>query len=159
LIRQFQLRQEDVAAKVGRSRVAVANALRLLRLPPQIQAWLRDGKLSAGHAKAILGLSDAAAQLRAASRVIQDGWSVRQIEEFVTRQPEGEAAAATHPRAGAGAGGARSPHVADLESRLQERFGTRVQVRYRQGKGAVEIRFFNDDDLERILQIVGVKID
>lgn len=154
LIEQFQLRQEEAALKVGKSRAAVANALRLLRLAPEIQLLIREGRLSVGHAKVILGLEDPSKQKFAAARVIKEGWSVRQTEEFIARlqkQPaDAVKASVTAPR---------DVHVADLEHKLLERFGTKVSLRYRQGKGAVEIRFFNDDDLERILQIVGVKVD
>ncbi len=154
LIEQFQLRQEEAALKVGKSRTAVANALRLLRLAPEIQLLVREGRLSVGHAKVILGLEEPAKQRFAAARVIKEGWSVRQTEEFIARLQKQPADAAK-----ASVTAPRDIHVADLEHKLLERFGTKVSLRYRQGKGAVEIRFFNDDDLERILQIVGVKVD
>ncbi len=154
LIEQFQLRQEEAAVKVGKSRAAVANALRLLKLSPEIQLMVRDGRLSVGHAKVILGLEDPSKQKFAAARVLREGWSVRQTEEFIARlqkQPADAATSAATPP--------RDIHVADLEHKLLERFGTKVALRYRQGKGAVEIRFFSDDDLERILQIIGIKPD
>ena len=155
LVEKFQLRQEDVAGKVGKSRAVVANALRLLKLPGEVQNFLRDGRLSVGHAKVILGLPGGTEQMLAAERIIKQGLNVRQTEELVAHWQQ--------PRvSGGGANGspvARDAHVADLENRLRERLGTKVQLRYRQGKGALDIRFFSDDDLERILQIVGVKID
>jgi ParB family chromosome partitioning protein len=158
LIEQFELKQDEAAAKVGKSRAAVANALRLLRLSTDLQAHVRDGRLSVGHAKVILGLEDADSQALAADRVIREGLSVRQTEELVsnlqTRSKPGPA-----ETRGAKTAPTRDSHVADLENRLQERLGTRVQLRYRQGKGAVEIRFFNDDDLQRILEIIGVPMD
>lgn len=158
LVDQFQLTQEEVSAKVGKSRAVVANAMRLLKLPPQIQIYLRDGRLSVGHAKVILGLSHAEEQLLAAERIIRQGLNVRQTEDLIARLQNRSAA----PAAGRSAGKPAplpDAHVANLESRLQERFGTKVVVRYRQGKGAVEIRFFSDSDLERVLQIVGVNLD
>jgi ParB family chromosome partitioning protein len=159
LINQFQLRQEDVAAKVGKSRAAVANALRLLKLPPDVQAWLRDGRLSTGHAKAILGLDLATEQKLAAERVIKHGLSVRDIEEFVAHWQGRNQAGTPAKHRGPDQPPVRDSHVANLENKLRERFATKVQVRYHQGKGTVEIRFFNDDDLDRILEIVGVKLD
>jgi ParB family chromosome partitioning protein len=154
LIEQFHLRQEDAAVKVGKSRVAVANALRLLKLPPAVIDHLRNGRLSVGHAKVILALPSAAEQSRAAEETIRDALSVRQTEELIARwqSPPAVPARSTAPKAPA----TRDVHVAAVEARLQERLGTKVTLRYRQGRGAVEIRFFNDDDLERILQIVGV---
>ena len=158
LIGQFALRQEDVGVKVGKSRVAVANALRLLKLAPEIQAYVRDGRLSVGHAKVILGLTLAEQQKLAAERVLKDGLTVRQAEELVSRlqhQPLSPAGKATHGTVIAN----RDAHVIAVENKVRERFGTKVQLRYRQGKGALEIKFFNDADLERILGVIGVKLD
>ncbi len=158
LVDQFQLRQEDVAAKVGKSRTVVANSLRLLKLAPDVQGYLRNGQLSVGHAKVILALTGIAEQKLAAERIIRDGLNVRHTETLVARMQE---TASPAPRNGPSNGKpiASSSHVSDLENRLRERFGTRVQLRYKQGKGSLEIRFFNDDDLDRILQIVGVSLD
>jgi ParB family transcriptional regulator, chromosome partitioning protein len=157
LIEQFSLTQEQAAAKVGRGRVSVANALRLLKLPREVQAYVRDGHLSAGHAKAILGLPTAAEQNLAAERVLREGLNVRQTEELVAGWAGGPAAGSRSGRKNAAA--QRDVHVANLETKLQERLGAKVSLRYRKGKGRVEIRFFNDEDLERILQIIGVRPD
>ena len=159
LIEQFQLTQETAAAKVGKSRAVVANALRLLKLPPELQAYLRHGQLSVGHAKVILGLTGAAEQKLAVERVLKDGLNVRQTEDLVARLQQSSTQAPTKAASGSKPAPPRDVHTASLENKLQERFGTKVAVRYRKGKGAVEIRFFNDDDLERILQIAGVKVD
>ena len=159
LIEQFQLTQETAAAKVGKSRAVVANALRLLKLAPELQAYLRHGQLSVGHAKVILGLTGAAEQKLAVERVLKDGLNVRQTEDLVARLQQSSTQAPTKAASGSKPAPPRDVHTASLENKLQERFGTKVAVRYRKGKGAVEIRFFNDDDLERILQIAGVKVD
>jgi ParB family transcriptional regulator, chromosome partitioning protein len=152
LIGQFQLKQEEVAVKVGKSRAVVANALRLLKLIPAIQDSIRDGLLSVGHAKVILGLATEKQQKLAADRILKDGLNVRQTEVLVARlQSPGVAKgkpALVH-----------DANLTDLENKLRERFGTKVRLKYNQGKGALEIAFFSDDDLERILQIVGVKTD
>ena len=159
LIEQFQLTQETAAAKVGKSRAVVANALRLLKLTPELQAYLRHGQLSVGHAKVILGLTGAAEQKLAVERVLKDGLNVRQTEDLVARLQQSSTQAPTKAASGSKPAPPRDVHTASLETKLQERFGTKVAVRYRKGKGAVEIRFFNDDDLDRILQIAGVKVD
>lgn len=159
LIGTFSLRQEDVALKVGKSRAVVANALRLLKLPAEVQTYVRDGRLSVGHAKVILGLPLPAGQKLAAERIIKQSLNVRQTEELVARlQQHHENGTATRA-AGQAAAPIRDVHVANLETKLRERFGTKVQLRYRQGKGALDIRFFSDDDLERILQIIGVSTE
>ncbi len=151
LIAQFELTQEQVAVKVGKSRAVVANSLRLLKLAPTIQGFLRDGRLSVGHAKVILGLA-AEHQQHAAERVIKDGLNVRQTEGLVAKL----SARGTGEKPGAKLPLAKDTHVASLEDRLRERLGTKVHLRYVQGKGALEISFFSDAELERVLQILGV---
>lgn len=156
LIGTFALRQEDVALKVGKSRAVVANALRLLKLPSEVQTYVRDGRLSVGHAKVILGLTLPEEQTLAAERIIKQSLNVRQTEELVSRlQQHHENGAATRI-AGQALPVVRDVHVANLETKLRERLGTKVSLRYRQGKGALDIRFFSDDELERILQILGI---
>jgi len=157
LIGKFMLRQEDVAGKVGKSRVAVANSLRLLKLPAEVQVFLRDGRLSVGHAKVILGLPGQVEQRLAAERVLKQGLNVRQTEELVAHLAKGSAPGKSGKATAATP--LRDAHVASLENKLRERLGTKVQLRYREGKGALDIRFFTDDDLERILQILGVKVE
>jgi len=159
LLEQFHLRQEDIATKVGKSRVAVAHALRLLRLPVEVQTYLRTGRLAAGHAKVILGLNLPDDQKLAAEQVIRDGLNVRQTEDLVARlQPSGghRAGETTAARAG---GAPRDVHVIALEGRLRERLGTKVGLRYRQGRGAIEIRFYSEEELDRLLELLGVKAD
>ena len=157
LIEQFQLKQEEVATKVGKSRAAVANALRLLKLTPAIQDHIRQGRLSVGHAKVILGLAGEKLQNLSVERILKDGLNVRQTEVLVARLQVREAGPATRP-------GSLTPlthdaHVASLENKLRERLGTKVRLRYAHGKGGLEISFFSDDELERILQILGVSAD
>lgn len=154
LIGQFQLTQEEVALKVGKSRAVVANALRLLKLAPQLQAYLREGRLSVGHAKVILGLLDDRQQKIAAERIIKEELNVRQTEGVVAKmQARGsETAKPTNitPMT-------QDTHVANLENRLRERLGTKIHFRYAHGKGSLEIAFYSDDELERILQILGIQ--
>ncbi|MEO6183761.1 MAG: ParB/RepB/Spo0J family partition protein [Verrucomicrobiota bacterium] len=155
LIGQFQLKQEEAATKVGKSRTVVANALRLLKLAPDLQNLLRDGRLSVGHAKVILGLVTAPEQKLAAECILKKSLNVRQTEELVTQMQKGNSVttgASNKPAI-------RDAHIADLENKMRERFGTKVQLRYRQGKGSLDIRFFNDDDLERVLKIIGISVD
>jgi len=158
LAEQFQLTQEEIAAKVGKGRVVVANALRLLKLPATIQNFIRDGRLSVGHAKAILGLANERDQKAIAERVAKQGLNVRQTEGLVARlQKRGTRRMPPQPESVAPPAG--DPHIADLEARLREVFATRVQVHYEQGKGSVEIAFFSEEELERILQILGIPAD
>jgi ParB family transcriptional regulator, chromosome partitioning protein len=158
LAEQFQLTQEDIAKKVGKSRAAVANATRLLKLPAQVQSFIREGRISVGHAKVILGLSDAPLQSLAAERIIKEGLNVRQAEGLITK---------LQSRGGKSAGDAAKTkamvpidsNIARLEEKLREKFGTKVHLKYAHGKGAVEISFFSDDELQRVLEILGVNAD
>jgi ParB family chromosome partitioning protein len=155
---QFQLTQEEIAVKVGKSRAVVANAVRLLKLPQVVQNFVREGRLSVGHAKVILGLADEKNQKLAAERVIKQGLNVRQTEGLVAKlQKRGPHKSALQPEAAAMPGA--DPHVADLEDRLREKFGTKVQLRYAKGKGVVEISFYSDGELERILQVLKIHAD
>jgi ParB family chromosome partitioning protein len=156
LISQFQLTQEDVATKVGKSRGVVANALRLLKLPAALQSYIRDGRLSVGHAKVVLGLATERQQQQAAERVIKEGLNVRQTEGLVARLQE-RASGSTKPASIPPL--TQDAHVTNLENRIRERLGTKVHLRYSQGKGGLEISFFNDEDLERILQILGISVE
>jgi ParB family chromosome partitioning protein len=110
-----------------------------------------------GHAKVILGLANEVNQRAAAERIIKDSLSVRQTEHLVARLLAREAGSAAKP--GQTAPLPRDAHLSSLEAKLRERLGTKVHLRYAHGKGAVEITFFSDADLERILQILGVSPD
>ncbi len=154
LVSQFDLTQERVAAKVGKSRAVVANALRLLKLPLPVQNFLRDGRLSVGHAKVILGLDESEQQQEAAERIIKESLNVRQAEGLVAKitqrgSKRGDKPTNITPLPG-------DAHVADMENRLRERLGTKVHLRYAHGKGALEISFYSDQELERVLQILGI---
>jgi ParB family transcriptional regulator, chromosome partitioning protein len=157
LIEQFQLKQEEAATKVGKSRAAVANALRLLKLPPSLQASIREGRLSVSHAKVILGLASEQNQRLASERILNEGLNVRQTEALVARLQARESGAITSPVPPTPL--TRDAHVASLENQLRERLGTKVHLRYAQGKGALEITFFSDSELERILHVLGISSD
>lgn len=157
LIEQFQLTQELAAARVGKSRAAVANSLRLLKLPPAVQEQVRTGQLSVGHAKVILGLSSPAEQTSAATRILAKNLNVRQTEELIANWHKAPAADSPGPAGTASARPKRDIHVADIENRLKQQLGTRVALRYREGKGAIEVHFFSDAELEHLLQLLGVK--
>ncbi len=160
LIEDFSLTHEQVASRVGKSRSAISNTLRLLSLPAAIQALLADGRLSAGHAKALLGTPDRAFQEQLARRAATESWSVRMLEDAV--RDRGGAAAAVNddppPSAGkvgdgAGLTGAtrlRPPGLLELEELLAEYLSTRVNVTMGTNKGKVVIEFADLEDLERI---------
>ncbi len=153
---QFNLTQEQVAQKVGRSRVAVTNALRLLKIAPELHEALRSGQLSTGHAKVLLGLPSPALQISAADQIQSRSLSVRQTEELVAQllAPQPQKVSSTVP-----VPSSRDPHVLDVENRLRDRLATRVGLRYRAGRGAIEIRFGSDNELNRLLDLLGIQPD
>ena len=158
LAEQFQLTQEEIALKVGKSRAAVANATRLLKLPLSVQGYVREGRLSVGHAKVILGLSDERQQIIATERAIKDGLNVRQTEGLIAKLTArgGKITSAT---AKTKAIVPIDSNLGRLEEKLRERFGTKVHLKYSHGKGAVEISFFSDDELQSVLEKLGVNAD
>ncbi len=160
LAEQFHLTQEEIAVKVGKSRTAVANATRLLKLPSVIQSYVRDARLSVGHAKVILSLPDEKSQRDAAERAIKDGLNVRQTEGLVAKiQSRPPRPNSTEQAAVTAAPPSGDPHIMRIEEKLRNELGTKVQVRYQQGKGAIEISFYSDEGLEGILQNLGISID
>jgi ParB family chromosome partitioning protein len=155
LVEDFDLTQEEVAHKVGKSRSAVANLLRLFQLPPQVQRLVAEGRVSAGHAKALLGTPDRAFQESLARRVATDGLSVRETEEAV-RQRNGLAGA---PSGSSGSSTGRTklrpPGLLELEELLAEQLDTRVSINVGPKRGRVVIEFADLEDLERIYRVMA----
>ena len=168
LLEDFNMTHEQVASKVGKSRSAITNALRLLGLPPSIQSLLADGRLSAGHAKALLGTPDRSLQEQLAKRAVEMGWTVRGVEEAVRDSQT----TSTTTGGGAGAGTAgklvgksaastgaktttlRTPGLLELEGLLAEHLQTSVGVTMSGKHGRVTIDFADLEDLERIYRLM-----
>jgi ParB family chromosome partitioning protein len=144
LLENYGMTQEEVADRVGKSRPTVSNTLRLLQLPPAIQALVDNGELSAGHVRPLVGMEDVAYATHLAGRAVAEGWSVRQMEEAVRTRKSLESKPSTRVRS------LRSVEIIELEKRLGERLGTAVKIEYRNEKGKLEIKFGSLEDLERI---------
>lgn len=143
---QFNLTQEKIAKAVGKKRVTISNSLRLLNLPTEIRQSLRKGEISAGHGRAILMLKTPREQLKLWAVINRQGLSVRQAEEL--------AAAAKTVNATAPKGRRVNPTIQSLENELISLLGTKVRVKARAGKGSIEIFWFSEDDLERLLELL-----
>ncbi len=159
LIEDFRLTHDDVATRVGKSRAAVTNTLRLLQLPPTIQRYVRDGQLKMGHARALLGTPDRALQELLAKQAINEELSVRSVEELIRSQSQIEQASAdssapTPSAATDKIGRLRPPGILELEGLLSDHLDTRVQVSMNANKGRVVIDFANLEDLERIYRVM-----
>jgi ParB family chromosome partitioning protein len=149
LVDEFALSQEAVARQVGKSRAAVANALRLLALPDAIKDSLASGRITEGHARALLGLPDDAARLRLHDEVLARGLSVRDTEELVRRLREAPPAEEAPPRAARHV--TTDPDLAAIEERLRAALGTQVRLERGRKGGRIVIRFYGDEDLESLL--------
>src|SRR3954464_8474768 len=154
LASEFGMRQEDIALKVGRSRAAVANALRLLDLHRQIQIWLTQDLLSVGHAKVLLALKSPEEQLLIAERILRRKSTVRATERLVARQL-GIVRSRRKVR-GTSQNGSNAV-IGDLEERLQQHLGTHVKIQHGDKSGRIEIDYYGDEDLDRILELLGLK--
>src|SRR6184192_4662038 len=153
LANEFGMRQEDIALKVGRSRAAVANALRLLDLHPQVQVWLAQNLLSVGHAKVLLALKAPEEQLLAGETVLRRNATVRSTERLVARQL-GLGRSRRRQRA---VGETVTPAaIEDLQNRLQQHLATHVTVHHGEKRGRIEIEYYGNDDLQRIVTALGL---
>lgn len=146
LSEEFGLTQEDISNAVGKSRPAIANTLRLLGLPEQIQGFIRDNRISAGHARAIIPL-DEKQQLQVVGRILENSLNVRETEKLVNR-------ILNQKKAHKQRTSQRQPWIAEVEGWLAEHLGTKVHIIQGKRKGKLEIEYYGAEDLERILDII-----
>lgn len=151
LLDDFGCSHEELASRIGRSRPQISNTLRLLKLPPIVQRRVAAGVLSAGHARALLGMADGAAMERMAQRIVAEGLSVRNVEELVSLGEGNDAPKARRPRAGG-----RHPQLDDLTTGLSDHLETRVAIALGQRKGKITVEFASMEDLRRILDLMGM---
>ncbi len=149
LVKQLGLTQEEVAQRVGRSRPHVANMLRLLQLPQSLQELVSRETISAGHARALLAISDPALQHRLAEIVVKQGLNVRQTEELVKRHSGRDNANVSRETKKK-----RPAEIVDLEQRLATSLGTQVRLLPGRKRGKIEIVYYDNDDLERLLELL-----
>jgi ParB family transcriptional regulator, chromosome partitioning protein len=145
MLDQFHYTQETIAERVGKSRAYIANTIRLLGLKPEIIEMIDRKQLTPGHARALLTLSSPQEQLLAANEIIKSKLTVRQTEQKVKSKKEKTSQAAR-----------KSPDLLELEERLQKHFGTRAAINRQKKGGKIEIVYYNEDDLDRILEILGL---
>jgi ParB family chromosome partitioning protein len=154
LLEEFGATHEELAKRIGRSRPQISNTIRLLNLPAPVQRRVAAGVLSAGHARALLGLDDGEAQEKLALRIVAEGLSVRATEELVSLAlSDGPAKKAAPTRRAK----VHAPALNELADRLSDRFDTRVKVDIGRNKGKITIEFATVDDLERIVGMIGVE--
>lgn len=157
LAERFGLTQEQIAGHVGKARASVANTVRLLSLPEEIRQYLSNGRLTSGHGKLLVGLEIPAEQLLLARRVIKEGLSVRNLEKIIQKAGR----APRRPRVTTD--DIPASHIRDLSDKLHNHFGTSIRIRScrtltngKKARGAIEIDFYSTDDLDRVLQLLGL---
>ena len=156
LAKEFSLKQDEIAARVGKSRASVANAMRLLDLHKDVQLLVAQARLTVGHAKAILALKDQDTQLLVADQIIRRQLTVRAAEKLTQSylnndpdEPAGEAKKAPAPRE-------VDIHVRAITNRLREHLATHVAIQHSSKKGKIEIEYYGDDDLQRLIELLGL---
>ena len=156
LTEEFGLSQEDLAFSLGKSRSTIANTMRILNLPGEVIEYIRAGRITEGHARAILSLEGENDQILLCNRVIGGGLSVRDCERMA--RDWAKMAATRLSRANVSRetfAGEKDPNILDIEARLREVFGTKVNVVRNKDRGRIEIEFYSDDDMERILNLLA----
>lgn len=145
MIKTYGLTQEEVSKSVSKSRPYITNALRLLKLPENIQTMVTEGKLTTGHARAIIPVSDSKVQLDICNRIIQEGLSVRKTEELVSKigQPKKRPAKK-----------AKNANTVHVENELKNLYGTKVNIKEKGKKGTIELEYYNTDELNRLIELL-----
>ncbi len=151
LIKTFNLTQEAAAARLGQDRSTVANFMRLLDLPDEIQQIVSRGTISMGHARALLAIEDKKRQWDICRRIVKDDLSVRATEQLV--------APPSRKKAGKQKTQAKDAHLRDIEQKIQEKFGTRVWIEDKGGRGKIVLEYFTPDDFDRIMETMKIDLD
>lgn len=152
LIDEFNMTQEELGTKVGKSRTAVTNSMRLLNLDGRVQNYLIEGVISEGHGRALLGLEDKELQYATAQKIIDEALSVRQTEELIRNAAKGAAEKKEKEKTVKS-----NPYLNDIKYKLESHFGTKVQLTSKDNnKGKIEIEYYSEEDLNRILEILNL---
>jgi ParB family chromosome partitioning protein len=154
LLKHLNLKQDELAARVGKNRSTIANSLRLLKLPPEMQEALIAGKISPGHARAVLSIVDPSERKGVFTRIVAEGLSVRESETIADRKNKGPGEkTAKPPEKQADI----SPELKEIEQRLLEALGTKVRLKGTVDSGRIEVSYFNREDLERLLDLFALE--
>lgn len=150
LINEFDLTQEELSKRIGKSRVAITNTLRLLNLSEDVQQYIIEGVISEGHGRALLGITDDKIQCELAQNVIDDKLSVRELELLIRKLKTSP----TRPKSKAS--NETNPYYKDITYKLENYFGTKVNITNKNNKGKIEIEYYSEEDLQRILEIINL---
>ena len=149
LINDFNLTQEELSKRIGKSRVTITNTLRLLNLSEDVQQYIIEGVISEGHGRALLGITDSKVQCELAQNVIDDKLSVRELELLIRKLK-------TSPTRAKSKAANENPYYKDVTYKLENYFGTKVNITNKNNKGKIEIEYYSEEDLQRILEIINL---
>lgn len=158
LSREFGLKQEEIAQRVGKNRATVSNAMRLLDLDPEVQTLVSRRMLSSGHAKAILGLKTKAEQRMLADMVVRKKLNVRDTEKLVSEMINGKSSTTKKPAKSKLSPQAES-YIRQIQDQLRGRYATNVAIQHTDKRGKIEIEYYGNEDLGRILELMGISLD
>ena len=150
LISDFSLTQEQLSKRIGKSRVAITNTLRLLNLSDDVQQYIIEGVISEGHGRALLAITDSKLQCELAQNVIDDKLSVRELEIMIRKLKDDSGRSKNKSRK------ENNPYYKDVTERLENYFGTKVNITNKNNKGKIEIEYYSEEDLQRILEIINL---
>lgn len=150
LLSEFKLTQEDLSKRIGKSRTAITNTMRLMNLDSRVQQYIIEGILTEGHGRALLGIKDEEIQYELSQKVIDENLSVRELERLVKKIVEGKA------KEEKSAASELNPYYKEIKNQLQNYFGTKVNISNKNNKGKIEIEYYSEDDLQRILDIINM---
>lgn len=151
LLTEFKIVQEELSTRIGKSRTAISNTLRLLNLDEKVQQYIIEGVLSEGHGRALLGIQNKDNQYKVAEKIIDEKLSVRETERLIKKLNEDQTTTKKEP-----AGNEMNPYYKDIKNRLQDYFGTKVNINKKKNRGKIEIEYYSEDDLQRILEIMNL---
>ena len=149
LMEEFSLTQEELSTRIGKSRTAITNTMRLMNLDPRVQEYIIDGVLSEGHGRALLGIIDKELQYKTAQKVIDEKLSVRQLEAIVKQLGKTKINKEKKDEI-------YNPYYKDIENRFENLLGTKVNIDAKKNKGKIEIEYYSEDDLQRIIDILKI---
>ena len=152
LIEDFAFTQEELGRRLGKSRTALSNTMRLLNLDSRVQEYLIDGVITEGHGRAILALEDKELQYKLAQKVIDDGLTVRETEKLISEIAKGKVLEKQKPDKKT----VSDPYIVDIKNKLEERFDTKVLISSKNNKGKIEIEYYSNDDLQRIMDLLSI---
>lgn len=148
LINDFNLTQQELSKRIGKSRVAISNTMRLINLDERVQQYLIESVISEGHGRALLAVEDKNLQYEIAQKVIDENLSVREIEKLIkdlSKEPKDKKKEEKE-----------NPYINDVQNKLQDYFGTKVNINSKNKKGKIEIEYYSEDDLNRILELINM---